>query len=71
MKKIEITILEDIGIIEKKPSYPENAYYQIQKIAFNGKEFYRRQKVSNGKVTSSSYAYEPDASRWKSGLWEM
>ena len=69
MAKLEV--IENLGKIDKKPIWGEGFHYEIQKVKYGEKIFYRRQKIKDGKVSSASYAYEINSKRWISALYEM
>jgi hypothetical protein len=65
MAKLEV--IKDLGRIDDVPMYdPEISHYTLQLCEYEGLAFYRRQKVRNGKVSSSSYSF--DCKKWTSGL---
>lgn len=60
--KNKIEVIEDFGIIDKKPLYV--GHYEVQKVSYRGFGFFRRQKVRNGVVSSVAYAGSIDSKRW-------
>ena len=66
-------------VIEELPNKPHlySGYlYKFQRVNFEVSklpDFYRRQKVnlSNGVVTSCSYALCIDSKKWESALWKF
>ena len=67
----KLAVIEDLGRIEKKPIWGEGFHYEVQKVKLGEKEFFRRQKIKDGKVSSCSYAYDINSKRWVSALYEM
>jgi hypothetical protein len=67
---MKLIVLENLGKIDKKPVFGSNCYYEVQKVKLGKNEFYRRQKITNGKVTSVSYSYNIDKG-FKSGLYNF
>ena len=62
-----LNILHDYGRIEDVPMFDrETSYYTLQIVECDGEIFYRRQKVRDGKVSSSSYSI--DKVKWTSGI---
>lgn len=67
----KLTVIENLGKIEKKPTLGTGFHYEVQKVKYGEKVFYRRQKIKNGVVTSCSYAYDVNAKKWISSLYKM
>jgi len=65
----KIKIIENLGKIDKKPIGGLSfCHYEIQKIEYKGKTFFRRQKIHSNLVTSCSYADNFNAKSWESSL---
>lgn len=67
----KITVLENLGKMDKKPIWGDRCHYEIQKVCFEGKEFYRRKKIIDGIVSSQSYALTLDSKRWYSSYKDV
>ena len=67
----KLIVIENLGKIEKKPIWGKGFHYEIQKVKSGEKEFFRRQKIKDGKVSSCSYANDINSKRWVGALYEM
>jgi hypothetical protein len=68
----KIEVIENLGVMDKKPLFGRRgSYYELQKVTYGGKTFFRRIKTDGKTVTSCSYAHEKDATRWESALHKM
>jgi hypothetical protein len=68
----KITILENLGVIDKKPT-GDGFHYEVQKMQLESQTFFRRQKIKTktGEVSSCAYAFELNATKWIGTLFEM
>lgn len=67
--KFKIKIIENLGVIDKKPRCNSNAYYEFKIAEFEGVKFYvREKKYSDDNITSKSYAFAIDAFYWEYSL---
>lgn len=67
----KLIVIKNLGKSDKKPIFGNNVHYEIQKVKLGEKEFFRRQKIKNEKVTSSSYAYDINSKQWIASLYQF